>query len=258
VRRGTLLPDCAAGRAHQGTVRQLSWLCVITWVAAASGARGVTRRGASVRLGAFAATVRLHDRSASRPQFCNKTGNFLGVDAGAARGRCRVRQRYWPCRCWRSGRSRTRPAALVVHCYEQLLVSTASAGLVLLLWNAGSSRWARFFAIWPQPVPWEDSATALYLFHLPAWCWASAWFSFMPHGLAVPAFGSRCCSRRFLWWLFEGPINNLKQYFPLSEPAARGDSRAGRFDHLVASRLAIWPKISSSSSTRTGPTRAAL
>jgi peptidoglycan/LPS O-acetylase OafA/YrhL len=36
----------------------------------------------------------------------------------------------------------------------------------------------------------------------------------MPHGLAVPAFGLTLLLASLSWWLFEGPINNLKQYFP--------------------------------------------
>jgi peptidoglycan/LPS O-acetylase OafA/YrhL len=193
------------------TVRQLSWLCVVTWVAAAVGRASLHVAGR--RYGWVLSPLQFDCMTMGiAAAILQKTGNFLGIDARRAGQASRAAAVLAvPVLALRQVTHAS--AALAVQLFEQLLVSAASAGLVLLLWNAGSSRWAQIFAWGPSPYLGKISY-GLYLFHLPCLVLASDWFGFLPHGSAIPALGLTIALASLSWWSFEAPLNNLKQYFP--------------------------------------------
>jgi peptidoglycan/LPS O-acetylase OafA/YrhL len=105
-------------------------------------------------------------------------------------------------------------ARFVEHAAEQWLVSVASAGLILSLWNADDSPWARFFALRPLAYLGKISY-GLYVFHLPCIVVVSTSLAnVMKHGSAIPALALTVLLAMTSWRLFESPINDLKRFFP--------------------------------------------
>jgi peptidoglycan/LPS O-acetylase OafA/YrhL len=193
------------------TVRQLSWLCVVTWIAAAVGRASLQLAGR--RYGWVLSPLQFDCMTVGvAAAIVQKTGNFLGMDARSV-GKVSRAAAILVVPVLAMRQLTHASAMLVGQLLEQLLVCLASAGLILLLWSSRSSRWTRLFAFGPAPYLGKISY-ALYLFHLPCLVLASGWFSFMPHGSAIPALGLTILLAALSWWSFEAPINKLGQYFP--------------------------------------------
>jgi peptidoglycan/LPS O-acetylase OafA/YrhL len=112
-------------------------------------------------------------------------------------------------------------ARFVEHVAEQWLVSVASAGLILSLWNSESSAWARFFSLRPLAYLGKISY-GLYVFHLPIIVIVTTSLeNVMKHGSAIPALAVTILVSMISWRLFESPINDLKRHFPYGGGRAR-------------------------------------
>ncbi len=104
-------------------------------------------------------------------------------------------------------------ASLLGQGFENMVVSIVAAGLILFLWNSTSERTAHLLAI--QPFPYLGRISyGLYIFHLPCLVLASAWFSFLPVGTAVPALAMTVGIAALSWRYVEGPINAQKHRLP--------------------------------------------
>lgn len=200
------------------SVRTLSWICIATWVLGAAGRVAMQSLGYSMApvlsplqfdcmtVGVAAAILQAQ-------------GSFLGLSKAAASKLtklaalvCLPLLALW--------QVQNPVAGLIGQVFDHFVVSVAVSGLVLFLWNApaGSSRWADLFGFGPLPYLGKISY-ALYVFHLPCLVFSSAWFSFMPHGSALPALVMTIVAAIISWHVFEGPINGLKRFFPYAKPA---------------------------------------
>ena len=201
------------------TTRQLSWVCVGTWIAAAAGRMFFWWNGDYIigvlspfpfdclTVGIAAAIVQAE-------------GNFLGVGRDTV-----LRISRWALAAavvvllLRQFQDQ-RIAGLLGQGFENITVSLAVAGLVLSLWTSAATRSASFLAVTPLPYLGRISY-GLYVFHLPCLVLAAVWFSFLPFGHAVPALAMTIGLAALSWRFVEGPINAQKRRFPMLPPESR-------------------------------------
>lgn len=205
------------------TVRQLSWVCVGTWVGAGAGRVALWSTGEEdawllspfqfdcMTVGVALAIVHLD-------------GSFLGISRRTVTAVCG----------WAAVVSvpvlllRQFDGLLITELgtqgLENLAISLASGWLILHLWTSAATRPTRLLSLRPFPYLGKISY-GLYIFHLPCLVLASAWFAFMPVGTAVPAFAMTLALAALSWRLMEAPINAQKRRFPMLP--ARTSARQG-------------------------------
>jgi peptidoglycan/LPS O-acetylase OafA/YrhL len=195
------------------SVRQLSWLCVASWLFAAVGRVAFQLSG--YPLGWVLSPLQFDCMTMGvAAAILQAQGHFLGVDASRAR-----RLAIWAgvlcvplLALWQVHHV---AAAVAGNLLDHWCVSLAVSGLILELWNSKSPRLGRLLTLGPFPYLGKISY-GLYVFHLPCIVLSATIFSFMPHGNALPALGMTIAVSMLSWHLVEGPINALKKHFPYS------------------------------------------
>lgn len=192
------------------SVRNLSLLCVASWLFA--GAGRVFFHSIGRDNGILLSPMQFDCMTVGIAVALLQTkGEFLGLHQAAAHRLFRVA-------AWALGPIlllRFVPGAAATYFglfFEQWVLSVAVSGLLVSLWTRPKSVIARVFSFGPMPYLGKISY-GLYVFHLPCLVISAALFTFMPHGNAIPAFVMTVALAMLSFRFFESPINDLKRHF---------------------------------------------